>query len=102
MNIMKPRAAALGFLFGALEAAEGSVRLLAAFWGLVYITFLKVASRSFWRLCGALNCIQPLAYCLGVNTRGSGAVGLAAAWVGKLPCFDLGLLGAAAFGSARD
>ena len=31
MNIMKPRAAALGFLFGALEAAEGSVRLLVAF-----------------------------------------------------------------------
>jgi len=27
---IKPRAAALGFLFGALEAAEGYVRLLAA------------------------------------------------------------------------
>ena len=97
MNIMKPRAAALGFLFGALEAAEGSVRLLAAFLELVYITLLKMASWGFLGPYTGLNRIPPLAYGLWVNTRCSGTVGLAAAWVGKLPGFDLGLLiGAAA------
>ena len=65
MNIMKPRAAALGFLFGALEAAEGSVRLLVAFVRLVYITSVKMASRGFWRLCGALNAISMrIDYCV--------------------------------------
>ena len=34
----------------------------------------------------------PLAYGLGVYARGSGTVSLGAAWVVKLPCFDLGLL----------
>ena len=37
----------------ALEAAEGSVRLLVAFVWLVYITSDKMISRGFWRLCGA-------------------------------------------------
>ena len=44
--------------------------------------------------------LPPFAYGFGVNARYPGAVGFAAAWVGSLPCFDLGLLGAAANGSA--
>ena len=42
----------------------------------------------------------PFADGFGVNARCPGTVGFAAAWVGSLPCFNLGLLGAAANGSA--
>ena len=44
----------------------------------------------------------PFADGFGVNARCPGTVGFAAAWVGSLPCFDLGLLGAAAFWAAMD
>ena len=66
----KPQAVGLGLFSltrgkGCARAAEGSVRLLVAFARLVYITSVKMASRGFWRLCGALNVISMrIDYCV--------------------------------------
>lgn len=67
---MQPQAVGLGLFLShkgerLRKAAEGSVRLLVAFVRLVYITSVKVASRGFWRLCGALNAISMrIDYCV--------------------------------------
>lgn len=58
----KPQAVGLGLFLShkgerLRKAAEGSVRLLAAFLRLVYIISDKTASRGYWWLCGAVNTI---------------------------------------------